>query len=87
MGYREQRRQQSLWPRLVRDWIGRQVKLRFNHRTKGGTEFKAGEILTVSTTYGSRLGLIDGTPVPNCRRITSVDMTDVELLPLKGGDA
>lgn len=44
---------QSTYSRIPeRAWIGTKVKLLHNIKTKGGLEFKAGEILTITAKQG-----------------------------------
>ncbi len=80
MGYRERQRVNPTWPKRMCDWKGRRVKLLHATQNRGGTKFKAGEILTVVTTYNSALGLSNELGVTRLKFISQVNMADVKLL-------
>ena len=81
MSYQEARRDNPSWPRLVREWEGRLVRLPRAFKTKGRAEFAAGSILVVTHTYSGYLSLSDTAKVKGRRIIRMVRPEEVELLP------
>ena len=72
-------------PKLKRDWEGRYVRLKGEHRNKGGGIFHAGEIMLVERNHGG-LHLARRKQCPRCKehylsRLNRVQERDVELLP------
>jgi hypothetical protein len=67
------------------EWRGREVTLLRDMRTKGGTEFKAGEVLVSSSAYRGKLNLHDPKTPRNAqgglRSIGRVRIDDVRLMP------
>jgi hypothetical protein len=70
---------------LQREWSGRRVELLCGLRTKGGIEFKAGEVLVSGSAYRGMLNLHDPATMKGnliTRAINRVSKHDVRLLPL-----
>lgn len=80
MSYAYLRRKRPVWPRFLRDAVGRRVRLRSATETRGGTRFEKGEVLTIEQAYRGRLSLTDGGGPTRARRISGVSPYDVELL-------
>lgn len=81
MGYRERQRLNPTWPKRMCDWKGRRVKLLSATQNRGGTKFKAGEIVEVVATYCSKLGLSNELGGNRLKYISNVNLRDVKLLP------
>lgn len=66
-------------PTLSERWEGKLVSLRYNTETKGGTKFKAGEVLKVTSYFRRTLSLSDPKKGSN-RHIRGVDVRSVDIV-------
>lgn len=74
------RKKHPEWPELMREVIGRCVRLKHRLETRGGTVFEEGEVLVITGMWRGRMRLSNGEKSPNHRSIAWIYPSEVELL-------